>query len=226
MAIEKLSRGGRQLLDHESLACLLVLLFIDDTRLNTVKLHRVVRNLCIHGPSRSWIIKALLSILEKVSGKQEEPSKTTASSQLAIQWADTDSKQSRGNAKQVSTSKSPGSGAITTSTLTSTSNNFVTTQPSWLTMSMDGAFGSKTNVFTINKPFQKKSTPQSKISIESSNGSLITINLQACPAIFKQILELLSTLARAANFNFFPRYPFAKTAQTPAQPQHSPCRYT
>lgn len=72
VAIDKLSRGGRQLLDHESLACLLVLLFIDDTRMNTVKLHRVIRNLCIHGPSRSWIIKALLSILEKVSGKQDD----------------------------------------------------------------------------------------------------------------------------------------------------------
>ena len=61
--MDKLSRGGRQLLDHESLACLLVLLFIDDTRINTVKLHRVIRNICIHGPSRGWIIKALLSIL-------------------------------------------------------------------------------------------------------------------------------------------------------------------
>lgn len=65
------ARNGRQLLDHESLACLLVLLFIDDARMNMTKLHRVVRNLCIHGPSRAWVIRALLSILEKVSGKQE-----------------------------------------------------------------------------------------------------------------------------------------------------------
>lgn len=77
-------------------------------------------------------------------------------------------------------------------------------------MSIDGAFGSKTNVFTINKPFQKKSTPGKTLTIEHSSGSSITINLQACPAIFKQILEILSTLARAANFNFFPRYPFSK----------------
>ena len=82
LAIEKLSRGGRQLLDHESLACLLVLLFIDDPRMNTVKLHRVVRNLCIHGPSRGWIIRALLSILEKVSGNRSETA--TGTSQLAI----------------------------------------------------------------------------------------------------------------------------------------------
>lgn len=50
-------RTGRQLLDHESIACLLVLLFIDDPRMNMTKLQRVVRNLCIHSPSRAWIIK-------------------------------------------------------------------------------------------------------------------------------------------------------------------------
>ena len=48
--------------------------------MNTVKLHRVVRNLCIHGPSRGWIIRALLSILEKVSGHKNETGQ-----QLAIQ---------------------------------------------------------------------------------------------------------------------------------------------
>lgn len=101
------------------------------------------------------------------------------------------------------------SNALSTAT-TSSSNSLVPSQPSWLTMSIDGAFGSKTNVFTINKPFQKKSTPGKTLTIEHSNGSSITINLQACPAIFKQILEILSTLARAANFNFFPRYPFSK----------------
>jgi len=81
-------------------------------------------------------------------------------------------------------------------------------------MSIDGAFGSKTNVFTINRPFHKKSTP-GKLTIDSTTGSSITINLQACPAIFKQILEILSTLARAASLNFFPRFPYAKHPTTP-----------
>lgn len=83
-------------------------------------------------------------------------------------------------------------------------------------MSIDGAFGSKTNVFTINRPIHKKSTSQSKlnsnvqVNLDSGgNGSSISINLQACPAILKQILEILSTLARACNFNFFPRYQMA-----------------
>lgn len=56
---------GRHLLDHEALSCLLVLLFIDEPKLNTTRLHRVLRNLCYHGPTRDWVIKSLLSILER-----------------------------------------------------------------------------------------------------------------------------------------------------------------
>lgn len=48
---------GRQLLDHEGLTCLLVLLFVDEPRLNTTRLHRVLRNLSYHTPTREWIIK-------------------------------------------------------------------------------------------------------------------------------------------------------------------------
>ena len=44
---------GRQLLDHEGLSCLLILLFIDDAKLNTTRLHRILRNLCYHAPTRS-----------------------------------------------------------------------------------------------------------------------------------------------------------------------------
>ncbi len=70
-------------------------------------------------------------------------------------------------------------------------------------MSIDGAFGSKTNVFTINRAIHKKSISQSKLtnvntttpsttttttnnnnnSDQNNNGSSISINLQACPAI-------------------------------------------
>ena len=56
---------GRHLLDHEALSCLLVLLFIDEPKLNTTRLHRVLRNLCYHGPTRDWVVKSLLSILER-----------------------------------------------------------------------------------------------------------------------------------------------------------------
>ncbi len=204
MLLDKLTRGGRQLLDHESLACLLVMLFIDDTRLNTIKLHRVVRNLCIHGPSRAWIIKALLSILEKVSGKPEN-------NNLAIEAR-----------KPVGQGAVMKSSSLNTSFNNETKSTMVSYQPSWLTMSIDGAFGSKTNVFTIYRSNTKKA--QTKISDANTSVSKIlmflrkiieflklfqiSINPQACPSIIKQVLEILSTLARAANFNFFPKHPF------------------
>ena len=56
---------GRQLLDHESMACLLVLLFIDEPKINTLRLHKVIRNLCYHGSTREWVVKALLGIMER-----------------------------------------------------------------------------------------------------------------------------------------------------------------
>lgn len=67
-----IERTGRPLLDHESLTCLLVLLFIDEPKFNTLRLHRVIRNLCSHVPTREWVIKSLLSIIEK-SNESNDP---------------------------------------------------------------------------------------------------------------------------------------------------------
>ncbi|XP_047736696.1 E3 ubiquitin-protein ligase HUWE1 isoform X2 [Hyalella azteca] len=55
---------GRQLLDHEALSCLLVLLFLDEAKLNTARLHRVLKHLCSHAPTRRWVLATLLSIIE------------------------------------------------------------------------------------------------------------------------------------------------------------------
>lgn len=63
---------GRQLLDHESMACLLVLLFVDEPKINTLRLHRVIRNLCYHGSTREWIVKALLSIMERSNDENKD----------------------------------------------------------------------------------------------------------------------------------------------------------
>lgn len=51
---------GRQLLDHEAMTCLLVLLFVDEPKLNTGRLHRVLRYLCHHAPTRDWVIKVIV----------------------------------------------------------------------------------------------------------------------------------------------------------------------
>lgn len=56
---------GRQLLDHEALSCLLILLFVDEPKLNIIRLHRVLRNLCHHVPTRQWVVQSLLAIMER-----------------------------------------------------------------------------------------------------------------------------------------------------------------
>jgi hypothetical protein len=104
LGMERLARGGRQLLEQESLACLLVLLFVEDARMNTVKLHRVIRNLCIHGPSRGWIIRALLSILEKVSGRQQQQQQQEEEEGALVKSQQTHQEHARAS----KTSKSPG----------------------------------------------------------------------------------------------------------------------
>lgn len=59
---------GKQLVDNETLSCLLVLLFVDEPRLNTGRLHRVLRNLCYHSTTRQWIIRVSNRI--RISFKQ------------------------------------------------------------------------------------------------------------------------------------------------------------
>lgn len=75
---------GRQLLDHEALSCLLILLFVEEPKLNTIRLHRVLRNLCYHTPTRQWVIQSLLAIMERTKEQRElvesRPRKSSGSS--------------------------------------------------------------------------------------------------------------------------------------------------
>lgn len=52
-------------LDHESLTSLLILLFVEANKICTLRFHRVIRNLCYHIPTRDWIIRTILSIIER-----------------------------------------------------------------------------------------------------------------------------------------------------------------
>lgn len=67
-----MERHGAPLLDQESLASILVLLFIDDPNISTLRLYRVIRNLCFHIPTRKWIIKSLLSIVVRCNEESME----------------------------------------------------------------------------------------------------------------------------------------------------------
>ncbi|XP_076261399.1 HECT, UBA and WWE domain containing E3 ubiquitin protein ligase 1 isoform X2 [Rhynchophorus ferrugineus] len=121
---------GRQLLDHDGIACLLILLFTDDPHLNKLRLHRVIRNLCYHSPTREWIINALLAIIDK--SVHTEPDNIYAKP----------------------TRKVPRAGPLTSKLQTDVRH--LNTGGHWLTIRMEAALGCAANVFMVNKGSGKK----------------------------------------------------------------------
>lgn len=60
-----MEQQGQPQLDHESLTSLLILLFVEANKMCTLRFHRVIRILCSHIPTRDWIIRTILSIIER-----------------------------------------------------------------------------------------------------------------------------------------------------------------
>nr|XP_006822183.1 PREDICTED: E3 ubiquitin-protein ligase HUWE1-like [Saccoglossus kowalevskii] len=116
---------GRQLVDAEALTCLLVLLFVDEPKLSTGRLHRVLRNLCYHQQTRVWVIQSLLGILERTHSCEPCASPSSQTSEVV----------------EVLPSTSP----------MQRTDSFKSNQPSWLSVSMDAALGCRTNVFQIQR---------------------------------------------------------------------------
>ncbi|CAN0188024.1 unnamed protein product [Lampetra planeri] len=171
---------GRQLLDHEALSCLLVLLFVDEPKLNTSRLHRVLRNLCYHTPTRGWVIRSLLSILQRSS-----------ESELCLEGP-RQSSDEKGKRKLSSTHDTlEGRGTISAST----------GQLSWLSVSMDAALGCRTNIFQIQR------TPGAGGRKHSDRhsagcGTAVHIHPQAAPVVCRHVLDTLVQLAKVFPGHF------------------------
>lgn len=58
--------NSKQMLDPESLTCVLVVVFLDQNRLHINRQHRIIKNLCQHDSSRAWILSSLLEIIRKL----------------------------------------------------------------------------------------------------------------------------------------------------------------
>jgi len=178
---------GRHLLDHEALACLLVLLFIDESRLNTSRLHRVLRNLCYHAQTRSWIIGTLLSVLQHLTdGMQPE---LPATSQLSARMK----KKSTVSTESAGTS-SPDSEFVPSDDL-----------PSWLNIYLCAALGSQASVFHLQRTAKRTSSHASSRGFPSSaSSSNISIHPQASPLVCRHVLDTLISLAKSFPNAFLP----------------------
>lgn len=166
---------GRQLLDQEGLSCLLIVLFIDDPKINSARLHRILRNLCYHAPTRDWVIKSLLSILEKSNDKSAAFPPISNESEMPPA-----AKMRKGNQSNAEQPKNHG--------------------PSWLTISMDAALGFRANVFQVTRVAAGKKTSSSS----SSNASNISIHPGASAVVCRHTLEVLIYLAKPFSEHFLP----------------------
>ncbi|XP_056394530.1 E3 ubiquitin-protein ligase HUWE1 isoform X2 [Hyla sarda] len=174
---------GRLLLDHEALSCLLVLLFVDEPKLNTSRLHRVLRNLCYHAQTRNWVIKSLLSILQRSS----ESELCIESPKTSIGGSD-----KRGSAKACSSSHD-GRPLELLHKMESKNSN----QLSWLSVSMDAALGCRTNIFQIQRSLGRKHTEK-----HAACGSTVHIHPQAAPVVCRHVLDTLIQLAKVFPSHF------------------------
>ncbi|XP_072422626.1 E3 ubiquitin-protein ligase HUWE1 isoform X3 [Chiloscyllium punctatum] len=179
---------GRLLLDHEALSCLLVLLFVDEPKLNTSRLHRVLRNLCYHTQTRNWVIKSLLSILQRSS-----------ESELCIETPKHPEEKGKKATK-------PGSGLPSTAAATHEHRPLdllhkmeakTTSQLSWLSVSMDAALGCRTNIFQIQRSGGRKHSEK-----HVGCGSTVHIHPQAAPVVCRHVLDTLIQLAKVFPSHF------------------------
>jgi len=178
---------GRHLLDHEALTCLLVLLFVDEPKLNTGRLHRVLRNLCYHGPTRSWVLQAMMSILNRTADTRvevEDRGKTPASD------------KGKGRRLQSASQSIPQSATPMQTDTPVSSRVEARNQGSWLSISLEAALGCRANVFQIQRAQGKKHT--------SSTSAMVTIHPQAAPIVCRHVLDALISLARMFPNQFLP----------------------
>uniref|UniRef100_A0A8C3HVU0 E3 ubiquitin-protein ligase HUWE1 n=1 Tax=Chrysemys picta bellii TaxID=8478 RepID=A0A8C3HVU0_CHRPI len=184
---------GRLLLDHEALSCLLVLLFVDEPKLNTSRLHRVLRNLCYHGQTRGWVIRSLLSILQRSS--ESEPCLETPKGPP----------DERG--KRAAKAGAPEGRPLE---LLHKMEARSSGQLSWLSVSMDAALGCRTNIFQIQRAGGRKHTE--KHAAGTAAGAAVHIHPQAAPVVCRHVLDTLIQLAKVFPSHF-----------TQQRPKETPC---
>lgn len=186
---------GRHLLDQEAMTCLLVLLFVDEPKLNTTRLHRVLRNICYHPQTRQWVIRSLLSILHRTNeckglDSGEGASKVgNAGDKLKRKL----SNESAGQAVKV-TASAP--------SLSEVKSSSTSQQPSWLSVSLDAALGCRANVFQIHRTGKKQ---HGGTGSGGASGTQVSIHPQASPVICRHVLDTLISLAKSFPCQFLPQ---------------------
>lgn len=173
--MNKFEQSSKQMLDQEALTCLLVLLFFDQNKLHNNRLHRIVKNLSQHAPTRAWIISSLLAILHEASPIVPVGISHTCPlpPPLTPQHVSSDGRTSSSG-----------------STITTPIHQFNT--PHWLNLNISAALGSHTHVFHFKQAGKVGSNP------------LIHIHPLASSQVCNNVLDLLVFLSRQFPTSFLP----------------------
>ncbi|RZB39554.1 DUF913, HECT, DUF908 and/or WWE domain containing protein [Asbolus verrucosus] len=130
-----------------------ILLFTDDPHLGKLRLHRVIRNLCYHAPTREWIVNALLSIIDKsVHVKPDENLNKPVR-------------------------KMPKPGPLSSKLMTD--SKLLQNNGNWLNIRMEAALGCSANVFIVNRTSTGKRSDRSSsasISIHPQAAPIVCRN--------------------------------------------------
>ena len=187
---------GRQVLDSEALVCLLILLFVDEPRVNVNRLHKVIRNFCYHQETRQWVIQSLISILRRTSGQNSDGS----CAQVVASNTRGKGPGKKADAKSRALDEQLGETSRTVHEVSSSGST-------WLNMSVDAALGCRARIFNVPKT--------GKSSVDRS-ASHVTVNSQASSFVCKHVLDALAALAKNFPASFTPE-PVASCRETGAK---------
>ncbi len=219
-------QNSKQMLDQEALTCLLVLLFLDQSKLHNNRLHRIIRNLSQHSPTRAWILSSLLAIIKEMKKSPVSvASPFTAATNLSstcpmppsLVPKDSDASSNSGRPSgQVfdlpSTSMS--SVGVVSCTPTVVSSQPQPASSHWLDMSINAALGSHAKIFQFasDTPSNLRSSKGggggplcgSSVSISEDISTRVTIHPLAGTSICHNVLDLLVFLGRHFGSSFLP----------------------
>lgn len=186
-------QSSKQMLDQEALTCLLVLLFLDQTKLHNNRLHRIIKNLSQHAPTRAWILSSLLAIIKEM---RRTPSLHATSSPSVSTYCPMPpplTSSSRPAGAVGTTSSATDVSVVSSTPVIVTPHHY--SIPHWLDISINAALGSHAKIFQLEGEVASKS---------AGTGNKINIHPLAGTTISHNVLDLLIFLGRHFGVSFLP----------------------
>ncbi|KRX45470.1 E3 ubiquitin-protein ligase HUWE1 [Trichinella murrelli] len=200
-----LSTRSSALFDRESLTCLLVLLFVDDSRLSTARLTRILRTVCAHPGTREWLLRALVSILQRtwmsldlVGGSTlggVRPSDPEFGDLSSYCFSPTPSRSTV--LTRSSHRRNEAAGAAGGLHLSSANSE----NKGWLSMTMTSKLGNCVEVFRISKP----TASGGKRALLFPQLTPVLLHPLVVPAVSTAVINTIAAIAKSYSHSFFPQ---------------------